>query len=96
MLRRKDERYTIYDLEGKEFVLSVTYLYPGKSTLGHRHYWEEGYYISKGFGIMDLGGRVSPVKEGEFILVPPDVFHRLQNQSPNPLVAVCAWGRAKR
>ena len=90
-LRKSDNLYEIYDLKLRGFTLSVTYLKPDKSTKGHKHSYEEGYYFAGGIGRMQMGGTCKQVSAGQFVAVPPNAFHRVFNNGLLSLVFVCAW-----
>jgi len=91
-LRKKNDRYTIYDLELEGLTLSVTYLNPGKSTIGHLHGFEEAYYICRcDFGKIKIGTQTREISSGNFITIPPDTFHRVFNDGENILTFICAF-----
>lgn len=104
-LRKQDARYTIYDLEyAPSCVLSVSYLNPGQSTVGHEHGYAEGYYFARGRGRIELGRAedvqpmaptmwsVKGIFAGDFVAVPADTFHRVFNDSVcDVMVFVCAF-----
>lgn len=96
-LRVKDDRYEIYDLEMEGFVLSVTYLNPNKCTRGHKHDYEEAYYLAQGCGRLKLGRRIVNVKSGDLLRIPPNTFHRVFNDSDlYRLTFVCAFSRKNK
>jgi len=91
VLRKKDERYEIHDLHLGDLTLSVTYLNAGQNTIGHLHSQEEGYYIASGLGRMMVNDRITQVSGGQFMVVPPNTYHRIFNDGLLSLVFICAW-----
>ena len=89
--RKRDEYYTIFDMEMEDFVLSATYLNPHKSTVGHQHPWSEAYYIAIGFGKIIIGREIKDATEGDFIRIPANIFHQVFNLGTFPMRFVCAW-----
>lgn len=91
-LRKRNEQYTIYDLWIGEYIMSVTSLHPNQLTIGHKHEWEEVYYVASGFGRMLLDTTYIIITPGQFIKIPPDTFHRLYNDDKvGELVVVCVF-----
>ena len=77
-LRKKDERYEIYDLHvigGITF--SITHLYPNKSTTGHEHPHGEIYFFFNGRGHIYVGKEDEPVTVGDVVVIPGNTFHRV-------------------
>ncbi|GAH54562.1 unnamed protein product, partial [marine sediment metagenome] len=89
-LRKKDERYDIYDLQLEDFVLSLTYLNEGKSTRGHSHHMEEAYYFISGQGRITVGEATQGVKDGDIVIIPKDTFHRVFSDNSR-LVFLCIF-----
>ena len=62
---------------------------PGASEGVHVHRWgncklgsyDEFYYIVSGAGQMEIDGRAVPVKSGDHVFTPLDVFHGIENTS---------------
>lgn len=78
-LRKKDDRYQVYDLQLEDFTLSTTYLNRGKATTGHSHDVEEVYYFMEGYGQIQIGGTSYEVEAGDFAVIPGGAFHRAFN-----------------
>lgn len=95
VLRKKDERYEIYDLHLEDFTLSTTYLNRGKSTVGHSHDWEEAYYIIKGRGQILMDEVMRKIKVGGIIVVPRNAFHRVYNDECPKLVFLCIFKKGE-
>ncbi len=89
-VRRRDERYDIYDLQLEDFVLSLTYLNEGKSTRGHSHHMEEAYYFISGQGRITVGKATQRVKDGDIVVIPKDTFHRVFSGNSR-LVFLCIF-----
>lgn len=90
---KQDERYTVKDNHTlKNLIVSSTLLNPGKSTSGHKHPGqEEVYYFVEGFGEMEIDDEKFTVAQGDVVLIPDGVFHRVHNTSLNPLYFVCVF-----
>jgi len=81
-LIRDNEIYRVYDLpELKHLNISLTELYPKKSTLGHSHKnVDEVYIFINGRGIMEVGKKIIKVKAGDLVPVRSGAFHRVHNK----------------
>lgn len=90
ILRKKDDKYEIYNRHLEDFTLSITYLNQGKSTTGHSHNWEEAYYIIKGRGRILVGDAMHSIKAKDFIIIPKGDFHRVYNDD-SKLVFLCIF-----
>jgi mannose-6-phosphate isomerase-like protein (cupin superfamily) len=68
---------------------------PGKDTAAHYHRTtEEIYLFTSGAGRMRLGDEEREVAEGDCVVIPPGVEHKLWNTGPDPLVLLCACAPA--
>lgn len=78
---RNNETYIVEDNRFlKNMVLSKTTLHPGKDTSGHSHPGlEEVYFFKRGSGVMQLGEEFIEVSEGDIVLIPDGVFHKVYN-----------------
>lgn len=67
----------------KDGVPTVVSLYhdhaPGESSKHHSHSWEHQVYITSGSGIVWVDGEEFSIKQGDFILVPPNSTHHFKN-----------------
>lgn len=81
-LIRDNEIYKVYDLPKlRDLNVSLTELYPQKSTMGHSHNdADEVYVFIDGDGSMEIGQQTFKVKGGDLMLVPGGDFHRVYNQ----------------
>ena len=81
-LIRDNEFYRIYDLpELKHLNISLTELYPQKSTTGHSHEdVDEVYIFIDGKGTMEVGKKTIKVKAGDIVPVKAGAFHRVHNK----------------
>jgi len=86
-LIRDNEFYRIYDLpELKHLNISLTELYPQKSTTGHSHKdVDEVYVFIDGGGTMEVGKKTIKVKAGDLVPVKAGDFHRVYNQGEKNL-----------
>ena len=90
-LRKRDDRYEVYDLHLKDFTLSTTRLNKGKSTTGHSHPWEEVYYIMKGWGRLIVGEATRKIADGDLVFIPGGAFHRVFNDDCPGFVFLCVF-----
>jgi mannose-6-phosphate isomerase-like protein (cupin superfamily) len=68
---------------------------PGGDTAAHYHRTtEEIYFFTSGAGRMRLGDEEREVREGDCVVIPPGVEHKLWNAGPAPLVLLCACAPA--
>lgn len=81
-LIRDNEVYKVFDLASlKHLNVSLTELYPEKSTGGHSHdNADEVYIFIEGEGTIEIGDNIFPVKTGDLILVPSGNFHKVHNK----------------
>jgi len=81
-LIRDNEIYRVYDLTDlQNLTVSLTELYPQKSTTGHSHESaDEVYVFIDGEGMMEIGEKTLKVKSGDITLVPAGKFHKVYNQ----------------
>jgi len=69
-------------------------LKPGSRTAGGAHEEVEIYYIVDGEGDVWLDEDRVPVKNGDIIIIPPHVFHWIDNtKSDKPFVLFTLWHR---
>lgn len=90
---KNDDTYVLKDNKFlSNLVLSSTFLKPKKSTRGHSHAGqEEIYFFIEGSGRMEIDNEVFDVTKGDVVLIPDGVFHRVHNQTDNPLYFVCVF-----
>jgi len=86
-LLRDNETYKVYDLSDlQNLTLSLTELYPQKSTTGHAHKnADEVYVFIDGEGMMEIGQKTLNVKNGDVALVPRGDFHKVHNKGEKNL-----------
>lgn len=94
---KEDDRYVVRDNQfGEKLILSSTELNPGKSTTGHSHAGqEEVYFFVLGEGKMQLDDETFDVKSGDVVTIKDGVFHRVFNESEEPLYFVCVFDGAR-
>jgi len=89
-VRRKDDRYIVEDMDLDDIIISRTILFLGKSTRGHAHKNQEAYvFINSGTLALDFIDRF--VEEGEIVIVPENVHHRVFNKSNSNMVFYNMW-----
>ncbi|UCG39464.1 MAG: cupin domain-containing protein [bacterium] len=71
------------------FSIRVFTLEPGGHTPHHSHESEHLNYILSGEGEVMEGRTPRPVRQGDFILVPPRETHQYRNTGTGPLVFMC-------
>jgi mannose-6-phosphate isomerase-like protein (cupin superfamily) len=63
---------------------------PGGETAEHYHpRTEELYYFVSGAGTMRLGEEEAEVVQGDCVVIPPGIPHKLWNRGELPLVLLC-------
>lgn len=78
--------------------LSKTILYPLQRTGGHTHEGlEEVYFFQTGEGRMQLDDEFFKVKEGDIVLIPDGVYHRVYNDMVDEdLEFICVFQQYER
>jgi mannose-6-phosphate isomerase-like protein (cupin superfamily) len=70
---------------------------PGGETAEHFHReTEEIYFFTGGSGRMRLGDEEREVGEGDCVVIPPGVKHKLWNDAADPLTLLCCCAPAYR
>jgi mannose-6-phosphate isomerase-like protein (cupin superfamily) len=70
--------------------LAEAVLEPGQSTRRHYHpRSEEIYFVTKGSGELEVDGERRTVRPGDAILIPPGVWHTLENDGTSELLILC-------
>jgi len=76
-------------LGSKDGVPTVVSLYhdhqPGETSPHHTHPWEHQAYITRGTGIIYVDGTNYPIKQGDFVLIPPNADHYFENTGESVL-----------
>lgn len=74
--------YKVFDLPFlKHLTVSLTELYPEKSTSGHSHdNADEVYIFIEGEGTMEVGDKTFSIKAGDLMLAPSGNFHKVHNK----------------
>jgi mannose-6-phosphate isomerase-like protein (cupin superfamily) len=68
---------------------------PGRETIAHFHRRsEEIYLFTSGSGRMRLGDEEQRVQEGDCVVIPPGVIHKLCADEQQPLVLLCCCAPA--
>ena len=89
-VRRKDDRYIVEDMDLDDVIISRTILFSIKSTRGHSHKNQEAYvFINGGTLALDFKNRL--VEEGQTVIVPEGVHHRVFNNSDMNMVFYNMW-----
>ena len=70
--------------------LAEAALEPGQSTRRHYHARsEEIYFVTKGSGELEVDGESRTVRPGDAILIPPGVWHTVENDGTSELLILC-------
>jgi mannose-6-phosphate isomerase-like protein (cupin superfamily) len=70
--------------------LAEATLEPGQATERHYHQaTEEIYFVVKGSGEMEVDGDTRHVRPGDAVLIPPGVWHTLENNGTSELRILC-------
>lgn len=97
---REDENYLVEDHDFlPNLTLSRTTLYAGKSTRGHVHpdpKIDEVYYFVSGRGYMEIDGVKLTVAPHMMVQIRGDEYHRVFNDSNEPLVFISIFNRYER
>ena len=90
---KDNETYLLKDNKTlNNLVLSSTLLNPFKQTTGHNHSGqEEVYFFLSGTGFMTVDEEEIDVKPGTVVLIPDGAFHRVYNDTAEPLYFVCVF-----
>ena len=90
---KDNETYLLKDNKTlNNLVLSSPLLNPFKQTTGHNHSGqEEVYFFVNGTGYMTVDEEKIDVKPGTVVLIPDGAFHRVYNDTAEPLYFVCVF-----
>ena len=95
---KQNDTYKVKDNKTlKNLVLSSTLLNPGKCTTGHKHEGQEEVYIFvAGTAKMELvypngDTKIFEVHPDDIVLIEDGVFHKVYNESKNPVYFVCVF-----
>jgi mannose-6-phosphate isomerase-like protein (cupin superfamily) len=97
---RDDENYRVEDHDFlPNLTLSRTTLYAGKSTRGHKHpdcNIDEVYYFVSGHGYMEIDHMKYLVAPHLIMQIKGNEFHRVFNDTKEPLVFLSIFNRYER
>jgi quercetin dioxygenase-like cupin family protein len=83
-------RWVIDEKDGApNFALRVIELEPGASSPFHSHSWEHEVFVLTGEGTVRSLKGLTPIGEGDTILILPDEVHQLVNEGEEILRFVC-------
>jgi quercetin dioxygenase-like cupin family protein len=92
VIKNKNDHKSHPILGSQDGVPTVVSLYhdhqPGETSTHHTHPWEHQAYITRGEGIIFVDGEKFPIKEGDFVLVPPNADHYFENTGTSVLSRV--------
>jgi mannose-6-phosphate isomerase-like protein (cupin superfamily) len=70
--------------------LAEAIIQPGQKTILHRHHQtEELYHVTRGGGVMTMGGDTFVIEAGDTIRIPAETPHCVENQGNSPLHILC-------
>ena len=80
-------RHVLTEKDGApHFNLRVLTIEAGGQSPDHAHPWEHEFFVLRGTGTGLVDNREVQVKEGDALLVPPDVRHCLQAETTMELI----------
>jgi quercetin dioxygenase-like cupin family protein len=84
-------RWVIDDKDGApNFALRVVEVEPGATSPFHNHDWEHEVFVLSGTGaVRDKDEGLTPIGEGDAVLLLPDEKHQFLNQGKDTLRFVC-------
>jgi mannose-6-phosphate isomerase-like protein (cupin superfamily) len=70
--------------------LAEATLEPDQATQRHYHLRsEEIYFVTKGSGSLEVDGETRRVRPGDSVLIPPGVWHTVENDGTSELTILC-------
>ena len=89
-------RWLITHKNGAEnFSMRLITIPKGKETPSHSHDYEHEIFLIEGHGTVLLGDKEYDIKKGDFIFIPPNLFHRLRGKSDMKIICVVPIKAAK-
>ncbi|UCB52490.1 MAG: cupin domain-containing protein [Candidatus Zixiibacteriota bacterium] len=83
-------RWLISEKDGApNFAMRLFEMEPGGHTPYHKHEWEHEVFVLKGKGDLVTEGNISPLNEGDALLVPADENHQFKNTSEEAFIFLC-------
>ena len=90
-LVKDNELYEIYTDESEEIVQSITLLKANQMTTGHKHRHWETYNFEEGGLTLFLNGLGHEIKGPCVKEIPPNVHHRVRNNTDKKIGFRCTW-----
>ena len=82
-------------IQATNFSMGLVILEPnGGQVPWHNQEQEEIYFIVEGEGEICLGEEISPIKTGQAVSIPHQVFHQLTNTGSKPMTMIYCYGPA--
>lgn len=72
-----------------DHVLRVVRLEDQGHSPKHQHPWPHFNYILEGEGELFIEGSTTPLKPGDYAVVPPDTLHQYRSTSEEPFTFIC-------
>lgn len=89
-------RWLITHRDGAEnFSMRLIDVPAGKETPSHSHDYEHEIFVIEGNGNVTLGDRELEIGEGDFIFIPPNIFHRIRSKNGMRIICVVPIKAAK-
>ncbi|MGC8688746.1 MAG: cupin domain-containing protein [Thermoplasmata archaeon] len=79
----------------QNFSMRLINIPPRGETPSHSHDYEHEIFIVEGKGNVRLGDRELPLREGDFIFIPPNIFHRIRSEDGMKIICVVPIKAAK-
>jgi mannose-6-phosphate isomerase-like protein (cupin superfamily) len=81
----REFRYIINEDAGCPDVTQFVGVIPPGRAGFHNHTYDEVVYVLEGEGVLHLGGKTTPLRQGSCIHLPPLVMHSIENSGVRPM-----------
>jgi quercetin dioxygenase-like cupin family protein len=89
-------RWAITHREGAEnFSMRIISIDRNKETPAHSHDYEHEMYIISGNGEATIGKEIHSISTGDFVFIPPNIFHKIHASEDMKLICVVPIKAAK-
>ncbi|MCI4435029.1 MAG: cupin domain-containing protein [Thermoplasmata archaeon] len=79
----------------QNFSMRLINIPEGKETPSHSHDYEHEIFVMQGEGSVRLGERELKLREGDFIFIPSNIFHRIRAEKTMNIICVVPIKAAK-
>jgi mannose-6-phosphate isomerase-like protein (cupin superfamily) len=81
----REFRYIINEEAGCPDVTQFVGVIPPGRAAFHNHTYDEVVYVLEGEGVLHMGGKTTPLRQGSCIHLPPLVMHSIENSGVRPM-----------